>query len=103
MAKKNYTDELTKYPVFLVASRAAKFAGAKIYVVGGFVRDLVLGIDNDDIDFLCVGDGIKVAQEFSKLAHGELTVYENFGTAMVKYGDQKVEFVGARKEVYERG
>ena len=103
MAKKNYTDELTKYPVFLVASRAAKFAGAKIYVVGGFVRDLVLGIDNDDIDFLCVGNGIKVAQEFSKLTHGELTVYENFGTAMVKYGDQKVEFVGARKEVYERG
>ena len=103
MAKKNYTDELTKCPVFLVASRAAKFAGAKIYVVGGFVRDLVLGIDNDDIDFLCVGDGIKVAQEFSKLTHGELTVYENFGTAMVKYGDQKVEFVGARKEVYERG
>ena len=103
MAKKNYTDELTKYPVFLAASRAAKFAGAKIYVVGGFVRDLVLGIDNDDIDFLCVGDGIKVAQEFSKLTHGELTVYENFGTAMVKYGNQKVEFVGARKEVYERG
>ena len=92
MAKKNYKDELIKYPVFLVASCAAKFAGAKIYVVGGFVRDLVLGIDNDDIDFLCVGDGIKVAQEFSKLTHGELTVYENFGTAMVKYGDQKVEF-----------
>ena len=101
--KKNYKDELIKYPVFLLASSAAKFTGAKIYVVGGFVRDLVLGIDNDDIDFLCVGDGIKVAQEFSRLTHGELTVYENFGTAMVKYGDQKVEFVGARKEVYERG
>ena len=103
MAKMNYTDELIKYPVFLIASCAAKFNGTKIYVVGGFVRDLVLGIENDDIDFLCVGDGIKVAQEFSKLTHGELTVYENFGTAMVKYGDQKVEFVGARKEVYERG
>ena len=103
MMKKNYKDELIKYPVFLIASCAAKFTGAKIYVVGGFVRDLVLGIENDDIDFLCVGDGIKVAQEFSRLTHGELTVYENFGTAMVKYGDQKVEFVGARKEVYERG
>lgn len=103
MLKKNYKDELIKYPVFLLASSAAKLAGAKIYVVGGFVRDLVLGIDNDDIDFLCVGDGIKVAREFSRLTHGELTVYENFGTAMVKYGDQKVEFVGARKEVYERG
>jgi putative nucleotidyltransferase with HDIG domain len=101
--KKNYKDELIKYPVFLIASCAAKFTGAKIYVVGGFVRDLVLGIENDDIDFLCVGDGIKVAREFSRLTHGELTVYENFGTAMVKYGDQKVEFVGARKEVYERG
>ena len=103
MMKKNYKDELIKYPVFLIASCAAKFTGAKIYVVGGFVRDLVLGIENDDIDFLCVGDGIKVAREFSRLTHGELTVYENFGTAMVKYGDQKVEFVGARKEVYERG
>ena len=78
-------------------------AGAKIYVVGGFVRDLVLGVENDDIDFLCVGNGIKVAEEFSKLVDGELTVYENFGTAMVMYGDQKIEFVGARKEVYERG
>ena len=103
MMKRNYKDELIKYPVFLIASCAAKFTGAKIYVVGGFVRDLVLGVDNDDIDFLCVGNGIKVAEEFSRLVHGELTVYENFGTAMVKYGDQKIEFVGARKEVYERG
>lgn len=99
----NHKDELIKYPVFLLASSAAKFTGAKIYVVGGFVRDLILGIENDDIDFLCVGNGIKVAEEFSRLVHGELTVYENFGTAMVKYGDQKIEFVGARKEVYERG
>lgn len=101
--KMNFTDELIKYPVFLLVSQAAKKAGAKAYVVGGFVRDLVLGIENDDIDFLCVGNGIKVAEEFSKLVHGELTVYENFGTAAVMYGDQKIEFVGARKEVYKRG
>lgn len=99
----NFKQELIKHPVFLLAYEAAKMAGAKIYVVGGFVRDLILGVDNDDIDFLCVGNGIKVAEEFSKLVNGELTVYENFGTAMVHYGDQKVEFVGARKEVYERG
>ena len=99
----NFKQELIKYPVFLLAYEAAKMAGAKIYVVGGFVRDLVLGVENDDIDFLCVGNGIKVAEEFSKLVNGELTVYENFGTAMVMYGDQKIEFVGARKEVYERG
>ena len=103
MDKMNFKQELIKYPVFLLAYEAAKMAGAKIYVVGGFVRDLVLGVENDDIDFLCVGNGIKVAEEFSKLVNGELTVYENFGTAMVMYGDQKIEFVGARKEVYERG
>ena len=103
MAQKNFKDKLIKYPVFLLVSQAAKNAGTKIYVVGGFVRDLILGIDNDDFDFLCVGDGIKTAEEFSKLVDGELAVYENFGTAMVKYGDLKVEFVGARKEVYERG
>ena len=103
MEKMNFKQELIKYPVFLLAYEAAKMAGAKIYVVGGFVRDLVLGVENDDIDFLCVGNGIKVAEEFSKLVNGELTVYENFGTAMVMYGDQKIEFVGARKEVYERG
>ena len=103
MEKMNFKQELIKYPVFLLAYEAAKMTGAKIYVVGGFVRDLVLGVENDDIDFLCVGNGIKVAEEFSKLVNGELTVYENFGTAMVMYGDQKIEFVGARKEVYERG
>lgn len=99
----NFKEKLVKYPVFLLVYESAKKCGTKVYVVGGFVRDLVLGVDNDDIDFLCVGDGIKVAEEFSRLVHGELTVYENFGTAMVKYGDQKIEFVGARKEAYERG
>ena len=103
MEKMNFKQELIKHPVFLLAYEAAKLAGAKIYVVGGFVRDLVLGVENDDIDFLCVGNGIKVAEEFSRLVNGELTIYENFGTAMVMYGDQKIEFVGARKEVYERG
>lgn len=103
MTQMNFKEKLVKYPVFLLVYESAKACGAKAYVVGGFVRDLVLGVDNDDIDFLCVGNGIKVAEEFSRLVHGELTVYENFGTAMVKYGDQKIEFVGARKEVYERG
>lgn len=106
MERMNFARQLSKYPVFLPVSVAAKNMGAKVYVVGGFVRDLVLGVDNDDIDFVCVGDGIKLAEEFSKMVVGELTVYENFGTAMVmvpKYGNLKVEFVGARKEAYERG
>ena len=99
----NFKEQLTKYPVFMLVSQAAANIGAKAYVVGGFVRDLILGVDNDDFDFLCVGDGIALAEEFSNMVDGELTIYENFGTAMVKYGDEKVEFVGARKEYYERG
>ena len=106
MEKLNFTRQLIKYPMFLLVSSVAKRMGVKVYVVGGFVRDLILGVDNDDIDFVCVGDGIKLAEKFSKVVGGELTVYENFGTAMVmvpKYGNIKVEFVGARKEAYERG
>ena len=103
MEKKKYLDALAKYPVFQHISYVASDIHMRAFVIGGFVRDYFLGIDNDDIDVVVEGSGIKFAQEFGKLVHGEVTVYENFGTAMVKYGDQKVEFVGARKEHYERG
>lgn len=99
----NFREEINKSRVFLDVSKAAKKIGVQVYVVGGFVRDLILGLENDDIDFLCVGNGIKLAEEYSKMIGGKLTVYENFGTAMVEKCSQKVEFVGARKEVYERG
>ena len=102
MDKKKYTDALTN-KVFKIVSRVAKDTGMRAFVIGGFVRDYFLGIPNDDIDIVVEGSGIQFAQKFAEVVGGELTVYENFGTAMVKYGDQKVEFVGARKEHYERG
>lgn len=102
MDKKKYTDALTN-PVFEIVSRVAKEIGMRAFVIGGFVRDYFLGIPNDDIDIVVEGSGIKFAQKFAEVVNGELTVYENFGTAMVHYGGQKVEFVGARKEHYERG
>ena len=102
MDKKKYTDALTN-PVFGIVSRVAKEIGMRAFVIGGFVRDYFLGIPNDDIDIVVEGSGIQFAQKFADVVKGELTVYENFGTAMVHYGDQKVEFVGARKEHYERG
>ena len=102
MEKKKYTDALTN-PVFEIVSRVAKDTGMRAFVIGGFVRDYFLGIPNDDIDIVVEGSGIKFAQKFAEVVNGELTVYENFGTAMVHFGDQKVEFVGARKEHYERG
>ena len=102
MDKKKYTDALTN-PVFEFVQWVVKDTGMRAFVIGGFVRDYFLGIPNDDIDIVVEGSGIKFAQKFAEVVNGELTVYENFGTAMVHFGDQKVEFVGARKEHYERG
>lgn len=102
MTTKKYTDALTN-PVFEIVSKVAKEIGMRAFVIGGFVRDYFLSIPNDDIDIVVEGSGIQFAQKFADVVGGELTVYENFGTAMVHYGDQKVEFVGARKEHYERG
>lgn len=80
------------------------------YVVGGFVRDLILERDNDDIDVVVVGKGQTIAKAYhaymSKHVVNQavkLSVFENFGTAQVKFGQFEVEFVGARKESYERG
>ena len=102
--EKKYTDALEKYKdVFQVISRCADELGTRAFVIGGFVRDYFLGIDNDDIDIVVEGSGLEFARAFADKVGGELTVYENFGTAMVHFDGQKVEFVGARKEHYERG
>ena len=100
--KITYADALTN-PVFKTISRIANEVGMRVFVIGGFVRDYFLGIPNDDIDIVVEGSGIEFAKHFSDAVGGSVQVYENFGTAMVHYGDQKVEFVGARKEHYERG
>ena len=98
-----YIDALERYPVFEIIRTLTTETGMRAFVIGGFVRDYFLGIENDDIDIVVEGSGIKFAQAFAEKVGGELTVYENFGTAMVKFGNEKVEFVGARKEHYERG
>lgn len=100
---KKYIDALEKFPVFRVISELSGELGMRAFVIGGFVRDYFLGIPNDDIDIVVEGSGIEFAKAFAGKVNGELTVYENFGTAMVHFDDQKVEFVGARKEHYERG
>ena len=73
------------------------------YVIGGFVRDLLLGRDNYDIDIMCVGSGIFLADKVAKeLNCMNVAVYANFGTAMIKHDNIQLEFVGARKESYDR-
>lgn len=91
-------------PVFHLVGEAADSLGRECYVVGGYVRDLLLSRHSKDIDFLTVGSGIEVAGAVAgKLKGSHLAVYRNFGTAQVKNRKYELEFVGARKESYSRG
>lgn len=78
-------------------------AGLDVYVVGGYVRDRLLGKEVKDVDVLVVGNGVEFAKRVAEKVGGEkIVTYEKFGTAMLHIGDSKVEFVGARKESYSR-
>ena len=95
--------EKIEHPVFHLVGEAADALGRECYVVGGYVRDLLLGRPSKDIDFVTVGSGIEVASEVAKKIHGShLSVFRNFGTAQVKSRSVELEFVGARKESYRR-
>ena len=101
-------DELRKIldtPIFRKISETADKLGIECYVVGGFVRDIFLQRPSTDIDVVVVGKGIEMARAFAKsLGKGaHLAVYANFGTAQVKYRGHEIEFVGARRESYNRG
>jgi len=74
------------------------------FVIGGFVRDCILERDTHDIDIVIQGSGIDFARKFARSLGDNIpvSVFRNFGTAMVKYEDREIEFVGARKESYRR-
>ena len=84
-----------KEKVFEVLSDVADSVRYECYVVGGYVRDLLLGIPNDDIDIVVVGSGPTMATAFAKKTGGSVQIFENFGTAKVDYRGLEVEFVGA--------
>ena len=94
--------ELLSAPIFHTIGQAADALGCECYVVGGYVRDLLLERPSKDIDVVCVGSGIELAREVSKrLGRGtHLSIFRNFGTAQVKGNGLEVEFVGARRESY---
>ena len=92
------------HPIFKTLSQTADKLNMKAFVVGGFVRDLILRNPNKDIDIVVVGSGVDFAEEFFKdlKLSGNLTVFRNFGTAQIKFGDWIIEIIGARKESYRR-
>lgn len=96
--------EALSNPIFGQISAVADELGVECYVIGGYVRDLFLERPSNDIDVVVVGSGIAMAEalgrKLGRRAH--VSVFRNFGTAQVKYGDLEVEFVGARRESYSR-
>ena len=88
--------------IFEVIGRAADQLGFPTYVVGGYVRDRLLARPSKDLDIVCVGSGIDLAQCVGNNLHprSRVTVYKRFGTAALKHHDLEIEFVGARKESY---
>ena len=100
----NLKEDLNKSALFKIVGACADEMGLETYVVGGYVRDLILKRESKDIDFVCVGSGIdlakKVASTFEE--HVPLSIFKNFGTAMITVEDWELEFVGARKESYRQ-
>lgn len=90
--------------IFHIIGQAADDLGYPAYVIGGFVRDLLLERPSTDIDFVCVGSGIELAHEVAhRLGRGaNLSVFANYGTAQIKFRNYELEFVGARRESYSR-
>lgn len=94
---------LPSHPVFKIVSQAADELNLETYAVGGFVRDQLLGRDCKDIDFVCLGSGIELAEKTAQLINPKIqvTVFKNFGTAHFRWEELDLEFVGARKESYQ--
>jgi putative nucleotidyltransferase with HDIG domain len=91
-----------KHPVFKVLAQYAAKEGIEVYVIGGWVRDLLLDIPSKDIDILVIGDGPALANAVAQILKvKKVSVFKNYGTAHFRYKDLDVEFVGARKESYQ--
>jgi poly(A) polymerase len=98
----NFKNHLESLEIFKRVGKIADEMGLETYVVGGYVRDLILKRPCKDIDFVCVGSGISLAQKVAESfeTHVPLSIFKNFGTANIRLDDLEVEFVGARKESY---
>lgn len=97
----SFLREALSDPVFSLLGEAADRVGVPAYLVGGYVRDFLLGQPGKDLDVVAIGNGVALAQTFAEMIGSRpVVVYENFGTALVRYQDFDIEFIGARKESY---
>lgn len=97
--------EVLNNHIFKKLSETAREQGIAAYIVGGYVRDLILKSQSKDLDIVVIGSGIEFAEAFhQKLKEGEasINVFKNFGTAQIKYHDWIIEIIGARKESYRK-
>lgn len=102
---KDFHKEAIQHPIFKLIGEAADELGTDAYVIGGFVRDYFLKRGTPkDIDIVAIGSGIELAKKVASKLKGkpEISIFKNFGTAMIKHKDLELEFVGARKESYNR-
>ncbi|HKJ42300.1 MAG TPA: HD domain-containing protein [Sunxiuqinia sp.] len=91
-------------PIFSIISKEADKLGQESYVIGGYVRDLLLKRNSPDIDVVTLGSGINLAKNVAKEIgpNVPVSIFKTFGTAMLKYNELEIEFVGARKESYQK-
>ncbi|QNL22866.1 HD domain-containing protein [Hyphobacterium sp. CCMP332] len=100
----NFSSKLNQDAIFQTISDCAEDLKFETYVVGGFPRDLILDRNCTDLDFVCVGSGIDLAKAVKSKLKGssKVQIYKNFGTAKINWKNFDLEFVGARKESYDR-
>jgi tRNA nucleotidyltransferase/poly(A) polymerase len=101
---KVFADHLDGHAIFSLVKEVTKKLNLQSFVVGGYVRDLILERASKDVDFVCLGDGVLMAKQVAKALgkDANLSVYKNFGTASIHYHEFEYEFVGARKESYRK-
>lgn len=92
--------EHLQHPVFAILSQLATQLNVDAYVIGGFVRDIFLKRLSKDVDIVVIGNGPEFAQAAADVLNTQVNIFKSFGTAMLRYQDLEIEFVGARKESY---
>lgn len=103
MSNKNFINKLNQVPVISTISEVAAVENKLVFAVGGYVRDLILGRERNDLDILVLGGGVDFAKSVAeKLGIKNINYFKNFGTAHFEYAGMNIEFVGARKESYDR-